>query len=383
MSNSHEPLVGLLADPGPELAVGLLGILKSGAALVPLSPAQPDERLALIAADCGLDVLVTERRYLERARNLVVCEVICIDEIDGSPAIPGSIPPESLAYVIYTSGSTGQPKGVGVSHANMVPMLDWSRQYFGLDETRRVLQSLSYAFDFGLWEILTTLISGGTFFVPGPEEAGDPEAYARLVREWEIDTVHATPSFFQAVAQSSQAAGGPLEKLRTLHLGGEALSRGQVERFAEAVGQECRQYNGYGPTEVTVNSLIFEVGQRGSLRGGERVPIGRASAYNEVYVLDPWGQPAPVGVSGRALGGRSRSGPGVPGPSGPDGGEIHSGPVQLGAGCAHLPDGRPGALAGFGGHRVPGPDRRPGEGAGLPHRAGRGGVGAAPLPRSA
>ena len=304
MCNSREPLVGLLADPGPELAVGLLGILKAGAALVPLSPAQPDERLALIAADCGLELLVTERRYLERARRVAPCDVICLDEIDALPAIPKDVPEESLAYVIYTSGSTGLPKGVGVSHANMVPMLDWSRQYFGLDETRRVLQSLSYAFDFGLWEILTTLVSGGTFFVPGPEESGDPEAYARLVREWEIDTVHATPSFFQAVAQ---AVGGPLERLRTLHLGGEALSRGQVERFAEAVGQECRQYNGYGPTEVTVNSLIFEVGQRGSLRGGERVPIGRASAYNEVYVLDPWGQLAPVGVAGELWVG----GPGV------------------------------------------------------------------------
>ncbi|HEX6902709.1 MAG TPA: amino acid adenylation domain-containing protein, partial [Thermoanaerobaculia bacterium] len=301
----HQPLAGLIADPGPGLAAGLLGILQSGAALVPLSPAQPDERIALVAADCGIEVLVTERRYLERARRLAP-RVICIDDVeDTPPSPPVEAPPESLAYVIYTSGSTGKPKGVGVSHANLMPMLEWSRSYFGLDETRRVLQSLSYAFDFGLWEILTTLISGGAFFVPGPEDAGDPEAYGRLIREWGIDTLHATPSFFQAIAQSVEP--GALDGLRTLHLGGEALSRGQVERFAEAVGAECRLYNGYGPTETTVNSLIFEIGTRGALRGGERVPVGRPSAYNTAYVLDRWGQPAPVGVSGELWVG----GPGV------------------------------------------------------------------------
>ncbi len=299
---SREPLAGLLADAGPGLAAGLLGIFQSGAALVPLSPSQPDERIALIAADCGLEFLVTERRYLERARRLASCEVVCVDEIDESdesdapPALLGEVLPESLAYVIYTSGSTGLPKGVGVSHANLMPMLDWGRRQFGLDETRRVLQSLSYAFDFGLWEILTTLVSGGAFFVPGPEEAGDAEAYGRRVKEWGIDTLHTTPSFFQAMAQS--VSSGSLDGLRTLHLGGEALSRGQVERFAAAVGGECRLYNGYGPTETTVNSLIFEIGRRGALRGGERVPVGRPSAYNTAYVLDRWGEPAPLGVAG-------------------------------------------------------------------------------------
>jgi len=326
--NSLEPLIGLMADAGPDLVVGLLGILKSGAAFVPLSPTQPDERIAMIVADCGIEVLITERRYLERALRLCadggsLRKVICLDEIGDPPEVPEGIevrglagflpaapraaeplpPPERLAYVIYTSGSTGKPKGVGVSHGNLVPMLAWSREYFAFDETTRVLESLSYAFDFGVWEILTALVSGGTLCVPGPEEINDPEAFARLALEWEIDTVNATPSFFQAVART----GVELKALRRLHLGGEALTGGQAERLAEAVGERCHLYNGYGPTEATVNSLIFDVGRRGALRGGPRVPIGRPSAHNAVYVLDPWGEPAAVGVAGEIAAG----GPGV------------------------------------------------------------------------
>ena len=118
--------------------------------------------------------------------------------------------------MIYTSGSTGRPKGVGVSHANMVPMLLWSRATFGLGEGRRVLQSLSYAFDFGLWEILSTLVSGAALHIPPVAETGDPEAFARRVLAEGIDTVHATPSFFRAVAET----GARLDGLRVLHLGG-------------------------------------------------------------------------------------------------------------------------------------------------------------------
>jgi acyl-coenzyme A synthetase/AMP-(fatty) acid ligase len=157
-----------------------------------------------------------------------------------------------------------------------------------------VLQSLSYAFDFGLWEILTAVTSGAALHIPPVEETGDADAFARRALAEGIDTVHATPSFFRAVAET----GARLEGLRVLHLGGEALSRTGVERLAAAVGEGCTLYNGYGPTEVTVNSLLFEVGRPGGLRGGERTPIGRPSAENAVYVVDRWGGPVPVGVPG-------------------------------------------------------------------------------------
>src|SRR4029077_9498391 len=316
---SREPLIGLMADGGPRLAVGLLGILKSGGAFVPLHPTQPEEGLRFMIADCGIEVLVTEARHLELALRVgeaagCLRKIACLDDPGELPSLPARIevqtlagfvpreasaaavepPAESLAYVIYTSGSTGLPKGVGVSHANLVPMLLWSRDGFALDARTRVLQSLSYAFDFGAWEILTTLVSGGALHTLEPGETGDPVAYGRWAVAAGIDVVHATPSFFRAVAET----GVRLEGLRVLHLGGEALSRSQVERLATAVGPDCVLYNGYGPTEATVNSLIFAVGRPGELRGGERVPIGRPSADNAVYVVDRRGEPVPLGVPG-------------------------------------------------------------------------------------
>ncbi len=162
-----------------------------------------------------------------------------------------------------------------------------------------MLQSLSYAFDFGVWEILTTLISGATLYVP--QEAGDAEAYGRRALELGIDTVHATPSFFRAVART----GVVLEGLRTLHLGGEALVRSEVEELARAVGTGCRLYNGYGPTEVTVNSLLFEIGTKGALRGGRgcrsagRRRSTRCTCWTAGASRRRWGWRASCGWVGR------------------------------------------------------------------------------------
>jgi amino acid adenylation domain-containing protein len=284
-----EVRVGLSAERSFNLVVGILGILRSGGALVPLDPAHPAERLSLLLEDSGLSVVVSQRELPVSGPA-----TLRLDEVEDAAWTDPEVPEQALAYVIYTSGSTGRPKGVGISHANLVPMLLWSREAFDLREGRRVLQSLSYAFDFGLWEILTAVVSGATLHVPPVEETGDAAAFARRAAVEEIDTVHATPSFFRAVAET----GARLEGLRVLHLGGEALSRAGVERLAAAVGAGCTLYNGYGPTEATVNSLLFEIGRPGALRGGERTPIGRPSAENAVYVVDRWGELAPVGVPG-------------------------------------------------------------------------------------
>ena len=283
---SREPLIGLMTDSGPRLAVGLLGILKWGGRSSPAprpargAPALHDRRLRY-------RLVVTEARHLELALRVgeaagCLRKVACLDDPGELPPLPAGIevrtlagfvprqapaaaaaepPAESLAYVIYTSGSTGSQGRGSVAR---------QRRPDAALEPRRVRSRRAdagaaeppYAFDFGVWEILTTLVSGGALHTLEPGETGDPVAYGRRAVAAGIDVVHATPSFFRAVAET----GVRLEGLRVLHLGGEALSRPQVERLAAAVGPDCVLYNGYGPTEATVNSLIFAAGRPGELR---------------------------------------------------------------------------------------------------------------------
>jgi amino acid adenylation domain-containing protein len=288
--------IGLLADPDPQVLVGMLGILKAGGGFVPIDPRHPDERLAGLLEDSGCEVLVTQRRHLERARGLAgLRRILCLDEEMGDPGgaetgEPGD--PRSLAYVVYTSGSTGRPKGVQVTHESLVPMLLWGCAYFGLGEHTRVLQSLSFCFDFGIFELLTTVLAGGTLFFPG-EGAGDPEAFAEDIVRQDINTLHATPAFARELARSAEA-GKTLDSLQILHLGGEALTWDTVARL-RAAAPRAILYNGYGPTEATINSSIFRIGAEA---GWPVVPIGRRSADNALYVLDRAGHLAPLGACG-------------------------------------------------------------------------------------
>src|SRR6185369_14776867 len=290
--------VALLSDPDPLVLVGMLCILQAGAGFVPLDPRLPDERLAWVLQDAGCEVLVTQRRHQERATGLGLCHVLCLE--DAAPSGPLRIESaqrslaRSLAYIVYTSGSTGRPKGVQISHENLVPMLRWGVEYLGLGlrlgSSTRVLQSLSFSFDFGIFEYLTTLLAGGTLVFAG-EAAGDPLAFAREIVRQEIDTLHTTPAFARELA----AAGVALDGLKILHLGGEALTRDTVARLREAAPR-ATLYNGYGPTEATVNSAIFRIGERDS--PWATVPIGRPSADNALYILDRAGRLVPRGVRG-------------------------------------------------------------------------------------
>jgi len=284
--------IGLLADPGPQVLIGMLGILEAGGGFVPIDPRHPDERIAWILEDSACEVLVTERRHLERV--VAPCHVLCLDEAGaggtmdaGERRDSGEL--RSLAYVVYTSGSTGRPKGVQVSHESLVPMLLWGCEYFGLGEHTRVLQGLSHCFDFGIFEHLTTVLAGGTLCFPG-EAAGDPAAFAREIIRQDINTLHTTPAFAHELAAARQT----LDRLEVIHLGGEALSQATVARLREAAPR-ATLYNGYGPTEATVNSSIYRIGEDA---GWPVVSIGRRSADNALYVLDRAGRLSPFGARG-------------------------------------------------------------------------------------
>ncbi|HKG78331.1 MAG TPA: amino acid adenylation domain-containing protein, partial [Pyrinomonadaceae bacterium] len=297
-------LIGLMADESSGLLVGLMGILKSGHAFVPIDPAYPAERVEFILNECGVEILITERKYQANARQF--CEhctslqhIICLDELDDDLPLPrerSDVLPQSPAYVIYTSGSTGKPKGVPITHENLFPLLMWSRDYFGFDEHTRVLQNLSYCFDFGVFELLTTILFGGTICFPPKFSEHREWGYAEFVKEHGINTIHTTPTAFREII----APGGTLESLEVLHLGGEQLTKNSMDEIAGRVGEQCVLFNGYGPTEATINCAIFKLGAVSDLDGQEQIniPIGSASAANTLYVLDRHLQLVPFDVAG-------------------------------------------------------------------------------------
>ncbi|MCP4664144.1 MAG: amino acid adenylation domain-containing protein, partial [bacterium] len=333
-----ETVVGIAAERGPETVVGLMGILKAGGVYLPLDPTHPADRLAFLLRDAGARVVLARGSAAGRLPPPEQHRASVVD-LDGvllpsgwlpsgwqgqttppaertagrSVKLPrsSSVPrfalvcpgnePDHLAYVIYTSGTTGVPKGVAVSHRQLLPVHAWFLRYFGLGERSRVLQNLSPCFDFGVFELLTTLLAGGRLvFLPAAEQ-GDPARYLDAVERHALNTVHTTPSFFRELISR-----GRLPGLEIVHLGGEAVSRDLVRRIEAVVGEPCRVYNGYGPTETSINSTVFRMQGRPLDRGvrGPTVPIGRATANTSVYVLDRRGRPQPVGVPGElAIGG--------------------------------------------------------------------------------
>jgi amino acid adenylation domain-containing protein len=311
-----------MTDQNPKLLIGVLGILKSGHGFVPIDPDLPNERIEFVLNDCRIAILITEEKYLAKALHLAehssfLKHVICLDEI-GQPIAPHDgvelhpyddcaaqkasaesvhVEADELVYVIYTSGSTGTPKGVPISHRNLVPLLDWSREYFHFGEQTKTLQNLSHCFDFGVFELLTTLLFGGTMYFLDKNELTSSSRYADYVNEQGINTIHSTPSLFREIL----SRGGKFEPLEVLHLGGEPLTGSTIDEISRIVGDGCVLYNGYGPTEATINCSIFEVGRQSACDSWvvTRIPIGKASANNSLCVLDKNWEPVPIGVPGQ------------------------------------------------------------------------------------
>jgi amino acid adenylation domain-containing protein/non-ribosomal peptide synthase protein (TIGR01720 family) len=312
-SSSHS-LIGLMADRHPDLLIGMLGILKSGSGFAPIDPDYPDERINYIINDCRIEILITEEKRLARAieisrKSPSLKHVICLDNMWRKEAVHRDevqtydcnnyrrdLEPDQLAYVIYTSGSTGVPKGVPITHRNLSPLLCWSKEYFNLGEGTTVLQNLNYCFDFGVFELLTTVLFGGTLHFVDRDGLSDFSEYAGYINEHRINTIHSTPSFFRNLLPFSDK----LETLEALHLGGEPLTGNMVDEVFNKVGTDCVIYNGYGPTESTINCSIFEVGKRSAWKDKAfaNIPIGKPSANNFIYILNKDREPVLPGTPG-------------------------------------------------------------------------------------
>ena len=284
--------VGLCVERSLALVVGILGVLKVGAAYVPMDPRYPAERLALLVGDADCAVVVTQRGVAVAGARLEVEDLAGEPTTDPGVAVDG----EDVAYVMYTSGSTGTPKGVAVTHANVARLFTATEQLFGFAADDVWSMFHSFAFDFSVWELWGALLYGGRVVVVPHWTTRTPDAFHSLLRREGVTVLNQTPSAFAQLAAVDARAGGA-SRLRWLIFGGEALDpsalRGWVERRGDL---QPAIVNMYGITETTVHVTYRRILAADLIVGGS--PIGEPLPDVQVHLLDAAGEPVPVGVPG-------------------------------------------------------------------------------------
>ncbi|MEW6737650.1 MAG: amino acid adenylation domain-containing protein, partial [Acidobacteriota bacterium] len=291
-----EAVVGVCLHRSLQMVVALLGILKAGAAYVPLEPDYPDQRLATIIKNAQISVLLTSQQVLERLPqdNL---PSICLDKEWPDVACQSSDNPfnnvnyDNIAYILFTSGSTGEPKGVMISHGAIANHMLWMQQRFPLTAMDKVLQKTPFSFDASVWEFYAPLLSGACLIMAQPQKHQDSGYLVNTIKEYGITIIQLVPTLLQMLLATEEFK--DCTSLKRVFCGGEALPLDLVEQFSSY--SIAALYNLYGPTEATIDTSYWEYQRNGSIH---KVSIGRPINNTELYILDQNFHPLPIGLPG-------------------------------------------------------------------------------------
>ncbi|RYH71082.1 MAG: amino acid adenylation domain-containing protein [Alcaligenaceae bacterium] len=291
--------IAICVDRGFEMVIGLLAVLKVGAAYVPLDPAYPAERLAYMVQDCAPAAVLTQSALLSRFSAPGV-SALPLDELVPELADQPACNPQRvehdldhLAYVIYTSGSTGKPKGACVTCRGLSNLLHWYIDELNISSDDRFLVVTSFSFDLTQKNILAPLCKGARVHLS--EHRFDPVSTLAEIAHLGITAVNLTPSYFYGLAECD--SGNALSGLRYAVLGGEPISLSRLAQPATKYPQ-LEFINSYGPTECSDVVAAFRMGRDWGEYGAASPPIGRPIPHTRLYVLDAYGRLAPPGVTG-------------------------------------------------------------------------------------
>jgi amino acid adenylation domain-containing protein len=286
-------IVCLMTDRSLEMILGIMGILKAGAAYMPIDLNCPADRIEYMLADSSANVLVTTRmlaregsklRKYESKKNFEIFLLDFSTLPSSHPHLPPA-PANSLAYIIYTSGSTGKPKGVMVEHRNVLNVIWWFARTYNIRKNPHVVLLANYTFDSSIEDIFAPLLHGGTLYIPPKEVIWEKDLLREFVDTHRINIVNFVPRALKEFLGCERH----LESLNVVISGGERLEKPVRDLL---IGRGYRLYNNYGPTETTVDALS----QRCTADG--EVTLGQPAANTTIYIFDCAGNLLPVGVPG-------------------------------------------------------------------------------------
>ena len=295
-------IVALMVERSFAMIIGILGIVKAGAAYLPVSPDNPPDRIDYMLKDGGVKVLLVQNKTANQiALNGLIINLDDPGVYRGSTANPVIVnKPQDLAYVIYTSGSTGRPKGVMIEHRSVVNRLHWMQQAYPIDERDVILQKTPYYFDVSVWELFWWALTGAKlcFLMPGGERY--PLAIVETIKKHHVSVLHFVPSmlnvFLEYLDGKASSVPTSLASVRRVFASGEALTSSHVRKFNDIVGNRtgARLTNLYGPTEATVDVSYFDCPAHNDF---ESIPIGRPIDNIRLYVIRD-GREVAIGETG-------------------------------------------------------------------------------------
>ena len=304
----EDTLIGLCIERSLDMIIGILGILKSGAAYVPLDPEYPESRLDYMLTDSAAKLIITKVNFTKMLMGLSCISadhLVVVDEEKTAKSIESytgeelglAISSRSLAYVIYTSGSTGLPKGVMVEHSGIVNRLAWMRDYFQLSSTDVVLQKTPYSFDVSVWELLWPLLFGAKLVFALPGRHKEVSYLHNAIRYYGITIIHFVPSMLQSYVDYLSLAANlsPTPLLRCLICSGEGLSNQLAQCVQKSLSVNL--YNLYGPTEASIDVSYYHYNSK-KHTSCTYVPIGKPIDNTQLYILAKNLNPRSVGSIG-------------------------------------------------------------------------------------
>ena len=283
-------VVGLMVDRSIEMIIGILGILKSGGAYLPIDPDYPEERIRYMLVDSGARVLLTdlpERHNFNCQLSIVNYQLSTSTASHSLTHLTHLTQPTHLCYVIYTSGSTGKPKGVLVEHRNVVANLSAFLKEFKITPQDTMIQLSSYTFDAFIEEVFPLLVSGGKIAIPPDRNIMDMEELALFTQQHQVTIIDCTPLLLNEFNKMNPSY---LASVRFFISGGDILKPGYVDRLAK----QGTLYNTYGPTEATVCTSYYKCPEDGQ----SNVPIGKPISNYYIYILDNHSRLLPIGAAG-------------------------------------------------------------------------------------